>query len=224
MNKRQIFRLASLVTIVAAGLILGPAASAVLDTSAVTSKMIELGISSEDRASILVALNSGNLPLSDTMNSIPVSTVTILSGAFEIETQRFADGSVKRISRELPQNRFSRSTGLNACSVSSGTGYQNYVGCTVFNDTPLVTMGFIADFTLVQGAYNDYISKAVNGIANCRLGTCSNAKAWVGKSIETSSGKAWAKMTADYAFYGGAGSSSYSLLLTVGGNSYQLAG
>jgi len=56
------------------------------------------------------------------------------------------------------------------------------------------------------------------------LGTCSNIKAWVGNAKETTSGKAWAKMTADYTLYGGLGSSSYSLQLTVGGNTYALAG
>lgn len=100
----------------------------------------------------------------------------------------------------------------------------NYVNCTVYNDTVLVTMGFISNFTIVQGGYNDYITNAVNPIANCRLGTCSNIKAWVGNAKETTSGKAWAKMTADYTLYGGLGSSSYSLLLTVGGNTYALAG
>lgn len=222
-NKVRI-QIAAFATALTAVIVPGQVALANTQTDEVTSKMIELGILPEDQVSILQNLESGILPLSDSPSSVPVSTTTTISGGFQHESQKFSDGSIKKISRELPKNPLLRSTGLSACSVSSGTGYVNYVNCTVYNDTPLVTMGFISNFTIVQGGYNDYITNAVNPIANCRLGACSNIKAWVGKAQETTSGKAWAKMTADYTLYGGIGSSSYSLQLTVGGNTYQLAG
>lgn len=224
MKKKLKLQIVALATLLAATLVPGQMASASAQTDEVTSKMIELGISPDDQIAILQNLDKGLLPLSDMPNSVPVSTATTNVSGFQLETQKFSDGSIKKISRELPKSPLLRSTGLNACSVSSGTGYVNYINCTVYNDTPLVTMGFISNFTIVQGSYNDYITNAVNPIANCRLGVCSNLQAWVGKSKETSSGKAWAKMTADYTLYGGLGSSSYSLQLTVGGNAYQLAG
>lgn len=207
-------------------LTLSPAqmASANTQFEEVSSKMTELGVAVEDQAAILQNLEGGILPLSDTPGSTPVSSSVSISQGFQHEILVFADASIKRISQEIPKSKLLRSTGLNACSVSSGTGYVNYVNCTVYNDTPLVTMGFISNFTIVQGGYNDYITNAINPVANCRLGVCSNLRVWVGKSRETTSGKAWAKMTADYTLYGGLGSSSYSLQLTVGGNSYQLAG
>ena len=208
----------------AAVLSTGQMALASTQPDEITSKMIELGIATEDQVTIIQNLENGIMPLSDTPNSIPVSSSTTIVSGFQNEKQKFSDGSIRIISKELPKNPLLRSTGLNACSVSSGTGYVNYVNCTVYNDTPLVTMGFIANFTLVQGGYNDYISNAVNPIATCRLGACSNIKAWVGKAQETTSGKAWAKMTADYILYGGAASTSYSLVLYVGANTYQLVG
>lgn len=107
---------------------------------------------------------------------------------------------------------------VQGCSVSSGSGYSNYTGCTVSAWWGTVQSAFRADFTLVQGGY-DRINNAYNGWQQCAYPTtCSAPYESQRKAIENASGPATSRwqqtVTASW------GSWEVWIQLRVGGDSY----
>lgn len=107
---------------------------------------------------------------------------------------------------------------VQGCSVSSGSGYSNYTGCTVSAWWGTVQSAFRANFTLVQGGY-DQITNAYNGWQQCAYPTtCSAPYESQRKSNENASGPATSRwqqtVTAPW------GSWEVWIQLRVGGDSY----
>lgn len=193
-------------------------------TYAISAMMNELGVSSQDQESILRDLALGILPESERADSIPTSsTVTTLEGK-QVVIFRYADGSAKRLTRELPSSPLLRGTSLSACKQYAYTGYTKYIGCAVKNETLLVTMQFISDFTIFGGIYNDQINRAYSTSFICRGGTCSDVSLALEQPNETLYLKANARMSLAYTILGGWGTSTYNLDLYVGSDKATVVG
>lgn len=203
-------------------LVIAPAAHADSGFSDVRNALTNLGVDAATQDTIIANLIQGVLPESDLPGSVPASETTTTLNGFQTQRFVYADGSVKETQVQIASNPKLR--GLSGCSTSSGTGYTSYIGCSVTNVTALVTMGYLATFTIVQGGYNDYIYSVSNPLATCRLGACSNYDLRIPKPQETTSGDAWAMFTVLYTLYSGLGSSNYSLTLNVGHNTYSVVG
>jgi len=76
-------RFLSLATATAAAILPTQLAFAEGQTDALTLKMAELGIPSDSQITILKNIENGIMPMSDILESIPVSISTTVSGGFQ---------------------------------------------------------------------------------------------------------------------------------------------
>ncbi|MCR2043797.1 hypothetical protein NSA23_06645 [Anaerosalibacter massiliensis] len=130
-----------------------------------------------------------------------------------VKRYTFPDGSVIETKLELPMISPSAVTGG---SVSSGSGYTSVRGAKVSTKKGLVGMGFYADYTNVNGAY-DYISRVYDSWVKVVGGSYSNRKLKIVKKREDISGPAEAKLSADVSWVGGVtGAGTEWLKLRVG--------
>lgn len=209
--------IAGLIGAITVAAMMSPTSANAAEYQDVSAAMAELGISADNQNTILDNLSKGILPESDISGSVPVSQDDYTSNGFTHQRLTYSDGSVRKISREIGKTALSRA-GIAGCSVSSGSGYVTYTNCTVSNSTPLVTMGFLADYGLVQGGYNDYIYRVRSAMATCYAGACSDYQLAIVKKYETTTGSAYARMSLIYTLWGGVASSNYTLVLYVGRN------
>ena len=221
--KRVITITACLATLLFSGVQAASASSAIPDEAAIRDRMASLGISSTTQDALIAKLASGIVPDSDISGSTPVATTEVVTENQAGTMQTFADGSVKFSGYSNQSNPRLRSTYVAGCSVASGTGYANYSHCTFGTVTPLVGLYFVADFTILAGINNDYISSVYSGYTKCLGGSCSGASLQLVKAREDSLGKAIAQATTNWVMAGGGASRTYGVTLVVGGNGYSVS-
>jgi hypothetical protein len=198
-------------------------AIALTDEDQIRSELAQYQVSAADQDTLLDKAHLGILWDSMNPSKLPISTVETQDGTFIKIVSRYADASIKITTIEKPRNPMLRSSVSN-CINASGTGFRSYSNCLISNDTVLVHMGFTASFTLVNGGY-DLINSASNPAAICRLGTCTDVTLTVSPQRESlASGAANAHMQLTYILYPGIGSSTYTLDLNVGHDTYTVVG
>lgn len=219
--KKTLISLALAATLINSGL---STASAADENYAIVQQMTEFGIDAATQAAILDNLARGIIPLSDVAGSNPISQTEKIVDGYQLVTSTYADGSVKQVMSEVPTNPRLRSAYQTGCWQYAYTGYTNYRNCSIVNVTTLVTMGFLADYTIYGGTYNDAIDRVYSTSFTCRGGTCSDTNLVIQKAKESTSGPADARMSLTYNIYLGLGSSTYSLDLQVGSNKATVIG
>ncbi|WP_020013401.1 hypothetical protein [Promicromonospora sukumoe] len=139
-------------------------------------------------------LREGELPESMLSGSVPVETVSTRQDGNQVDTALFSDGSVTRtlVQEEsgafdpsalgMSEEEFSAMASYNgsikSCKVFSGTGFARREDCAVSGSNGAgIKLGFIADYTLVQGAYNDKITARHTAYQQCNGAVC-DAPAW----------------------------------------------
>ncbi|MEO0312879.1 MAG: hypothetical protein RL140_109 [Actinomycetota bacterium] len=179
----------------------------------VYQRMNELGVATEYQDSLADLIRTGGVPLSNIEGSVPVSVSSYIQSNWSIEKSIFADGSVSVIKSELPQSPLLR--GLSGCKVQSGTGFKNYNGCLISNNTITTYFGFKADYVTVLTA-RDWISSIYDEFVHCYFGSCSDYKFVLSKKYEDASGPATAKLSTIFVSATGLISSTTSIALQVG--------
>jgi hypothetical protein len=133
--------------------------------------------------------------------------------------ERFPDGSVSvtSISRPTSAGAIGASTVNNCRSSQSGTGYVNWYDCHASSQNGVVTFGFYISYTITPRY--DQIIEVGSPYRHCSVGTCDTPKLAIRKKTETSTGSAWANITAIHTNINGSGSTKYEMRALVGGNS-----
>jgi len=110
-------------------------------------------------------------------------------------------------------------TGINSCTVHTGSGYASYYGCAVYGTNGIISEGFHASYTNAAGSYNDSIFDHYGPYQQCAGAVCDVPYLVTYRANESSfSGDA---MVAYYMRYTVAGhtSTTASLDLAVGHDS-----
>lgn len=186
--------------------------------------MTEFGVPANTQEELLAALKEGDMGLANSPDARPVSVETEARDGSTFEISTYADGSIAVIEREIPvvvKPGTVTPYAVTGCSVSSGSGYSNYTGCKIHYRTHVFSYGFYANFTLVQGLYNDQITRAYGQFQEYAVGhTRDSWSLRVLKATETSSGPAHAELAIVYTVSPGIGQVTKGVRLKVGGNSY----
>jgi hypothetical protein len=118
----------------------------------IRSGLHNYGVSSHTADALVQKLRRGETW--DSMNgSAPIATSTIESSRSQTTTQTYADGSVSRISVEMPE----RTTGavepraVRSCRVSQSGSTKTFEGCWVSGGTVIVTAGFSVKYRTTPG-------------------------------------------------------------------------
>jgi hypothetical protein len=194
------------------------------------------GVSRRVQADLFNQLDRGIWPQSSTGELMPIATETFHRNG-NIETvQTWPDGSIAVSAAQVTEGKFNpKSFGFNTleemnaesafavpnniinCSVMSGSGYKTYKNCAVVGTTATIAEGFMATYTLVQGA-SDYITSHGGPFQACGGAVCDTPYFAGADLTEGSDGEAY---VAYYMRWTGANVSSFtaSLNLHVGGDS-----
>ncbi|MGW2095963.1 hypothetical protein [Promicromonospora sukumoe] len=179
-------------------------------------------------------LREGKLPESMSSGSVPVETVSTRQDGNLVDTAVFADGSVSRtVVQEEPGAFDPSAVGISAeefsamanydgsiknCRISNGTGFARREDCAVSGSNGGgIKLGFIADYTLVQGAYNDKITARHTAYQQCNGAVCDAPEwnRWIKE--ESASRSAMISMTSRWEV-AGVSSGTAELRLVVGRN------
>ncbi|RPF28212.1 hypothetical protein [Georgenia muralis] len=229
---RKLMRLGVSVVAAAATLgLLAPAASAdeavsisAAEEAASRAFMTEFGVPADTQDELLASLKEGDLGLANDPDAGPVSVETEVRDGSTFEISRYFDGSIEVTEREIPtaaEPGVITPYAVTGCSVSGGSGYSNYTGCKIHYRTHVFSYGFYANFTLVQGYYNDQITRAYSQFQEYAVGhTRDSWSLRVLKATETSSGPAHAELAIQYTIYPGIGQVAKGVRLKVGSNTY----
>ena len=138
----------------------------------------EQGVAASTQADLLDGINAGVLPQSVVGGASPTTETTTDEVGTVTTIQTYPDGSVSVSSTETPYD-FDEADGVTApraitgCESQIGSGYANRNNCNVSGTNGVVTLGFIASYTLAQGG-NDQITNHHTPIVACLPGTCSD--------------------------------------------------
>lgn len=214
-------RKAILIGVAIAGLVSSPGVSNANtiggQTADLYQRMNELGVDAAHQDSLVALILSGGVPLSNNPEAEPSSSISkVISGWQEIRSV-YADGSVQITKIQQPQLAQSRAL-ITGCKVQSGTGYKNYSGCMIDNNTVTTYFGFRANYGYVVGG-RDAIFSAYDPFVFCYFGSCSEPNLAISKKYEDSNGPAVAKLSTVFTLFGGAASSTTSISLQVGNDS-----
>lgn len=193
-----------------------------VDEAALRLHMGELGIQTDVQDSLIGKIMQGQLPDSDLSGSVPLSVESTRTVGMEGTREIFADGSVRLVEHAIPANPRLRSTSIAGCTLVAGTGYRDYRHCTVGSTGVLVSEYFVADFMILSGSNNDYISRAYGGTVRCYLGACDGAQVNLIQANETVQRAALAMATTTFSVLGVYASRTYGVSLSVGGDSYAI--
>jgi len=89
--------------------------------------------------------------------------------------------------------------------------------------TIFVTLYFMADFTILGGTNNDYISSVYSSGARCYAGSCSGAALQIVQQREANGLPALAQATTNFASFYPVTSRTFLLNLSVGNNAYWMS-
>jgi hypothetical protein len=180
-------------------------------------RMNELGVDTSYQDSLVALILSGGVPLSNNPEAEPSSSTSrVVSGWKEIRSV-YADGSVQITKIQQPQ-LFQKRALITGCKVQSGTGYKNYSGCMIDNNTVTTYFGFRANYGFVVGG-RDAIFSVYDPFVYCYFGSCSEPNLAITKKYQDSNGPAVAKLSTVFTLFGGVASSTTSISLEVGNDS-----
>jgi hypothetical protein len=179
-------------------------------------------------------LHDGRLPESMLSGSEPVETVSTRQDGNRVDTAIFSDGSGSRtvVQEEagafdpsavgISEDEFSAMASYNGsiknCKIFSGSGFARREDCAVSGSNGGgIKLGFIADYTLVQGAYNDKITARHTAYQQCNGAVCDAPvwNRWIKE--ESASRSALVSMTSRWEV-AGVSSGTAELRLVVGKN------
>ena len=195
-----------------------------VDTTHMRQFWTQYGVPSATQTRLVAQVVSGKLTDAESEDAHPISETTATVEGARQTVKRFADGSVSVSEAELPAlvevgAQSVTPFGVANCTLTTYSGLAQYRNCNITASTALTTLGFIANFDLVSGAYNDYIVDQGNsGFETCGPGTCSKPRFSDWTQRETSSSSARLRWVATYTAPGV--SNTMYVTLTVGGNSY----
>lgn len=201
-------------------------ARAGVDTSGLADlqqHMTELGITSSVQDGLVAKILAGGSPDSEDPNAQPINVVEISTSDYSGSRLEFADGSVRILSQAKPVSSRLRYTTTTGCTVNAGTGYANYSHCTFGSNSIYANVYFVADFSILGGVNNDYISSVYGGMVRCFAGTCDGPAVHLVQAKETLSRTAIAMASTNYTLLGQYLSRTLGVTLTVGGNSYSVS-
>lgn len=215
----------------------------VIGGSGVSAKTVDKLLSEEEMISFLEFCNRYNVGEEtqvdllkklkkgekwDSMRGVaPISSHNLqLDNGEEVSIKTFEDGSIIVSGIDITEAEITtndpslgNSIGIFAIdpgTVTSGSGYSNYKGAKVYQNNYLVNAHFYADFTLVQGTYNDYITRVYDEKVIIIGGSVSNVQLSITKGNEDMNGVAQARLSFEAS--GLAGGANGWLKLNVGNN------
>lgn len=164
----------------------------------------QLGMDAQTTQRLVEVLSSG-MPVDSMQDSNePVRTETYVqvgdavyaNDGDEVTVNWYADGSPSVSAREIPVEQ-SASSGISpfsiqGCTVKSGSGYSNATGCTISGWWGTVQMGFLANYTLVQGGA-DRITSTYNGFQRCAFPTTCSRPEQISVKLVEQNGAAWSR-------------------------------
>lgn len=186
----------------------------------------EYGVTKDVQDSLVEKLEDGILHDADLGTVDPVETRFAIRGNFSQEILVFPEGSISVTGNQIgnesvkgksPLIASPKATSIGGCQVTSGSGYSNYRNCTVFGSTATVQAFFVANYTIVQGSYNDSITWHGAPGQQCAGAICETPYFAHGNSRESSARPA----SATYFFRWSAGSlvsATGQISLEVGNN------
>ncbi|CAB4600023.1 MAG: hypothetical protein F2587_00365 [Actinobacteria bacterium] len=186
-------------------------------TADLYERMNELGVEDTYQDSLVNLILSGGVPLSNNPDAEPSSSTSKLVSGWKEVRSVYADGSVQITKIQQPQLVQNRAL-ITGCKVQSGTGYKNYSGCMVDNNTVTTYFGFRANYGYVVGG-RDAIFSVYDPFVFCYFGSCSEPVLAITKKYEDSNGPAVAKLSTVFTLFGGVASSTTSISLQVGNDS-----
>lgn len=187
--------------------------------------LTSLNVAAPVRNELVKTLESGKPIDSLLSTAIPTSTETFVQNGdavyaahgSTVTVQRFGDGSVKVTAREAAQEIDPTDRSIQGCTVSSGSGYQSFTGCTISGWWGTVQIAFVASYTLVNGG-PDYISASGTTWQQCVFPTtCTSPHYSIKKWNEDVNGPAVLRGTSDVT--ASWGSWQVWMQLNVGGDS-----
>ena len=195
-----------------------PANATIVDPKVeLINRMTQLGVAEQYKESLANLILSGATPESNNPTAVPVSTSNSIGAGWNESRSVFTDGSVSITRIQLPSSPFLRAS-ITGCTVQSGSGYKNLLGCMVSNNTITTYFGYSADFGYVQGA-RDSIFSVYDPFVYCYFGSCSDPVLSITKKYEDANGPATARLSTVFVLVGGGASSTTSLTLQVGNDS-----
>lgn len=163
------------------------------------ASMDELEISQPVQEVLILKIASGETLDSDSPTAKPVSVTRSSAGSFVTITSRYGDGSASRSEVEVPVAISPGSVtplSVTGCTSTIGSGYANRSNCFVEHRTVSVLANSRANYTLVQGGY-DQITKAWDWGLQVIGGTYSNVSLKISQAKESSGGPAYATLLFD---------------------------
>lgn len=111
---------------------------------------------------------NGNVETIETYpdGSISVSALQVEGGDFNPKSFGVEDTA------ELNEVYDAAPSSIKNCTAQSGSGFRNLLDCTVFGSTATVGAGFIASYSIVEGANNDRIIRHSGPFQQCAGAQC----------------------------------------------------
>lgn len=135
----------------------------------VTSFLTKYKVNEETQLQLIEKIENGEMLDSD-LNKEPINFYTVESDLITENVAVFEDGSIGVTTLDLTEAEVEDSNNMitpygiytGDGSVTSGSGYKNYKNAQVYHNTTLVSAGFYADFTVVNGvgSYITYLDQA----------------------------------------------------------------
>jgi len=178
------------------------------------------GVDQATQDKLLANVDAGIMPQSVVGGAEPTSTSSTDAEGTTTTTDVYPDGSLSVSSAEYPVTFAEGEVGTRAitgCEAVTGSGFAQRNNCNVSGTNGVVSLGFIASYTLVNGGYDYITNHHTPLILLCAPGTCSDPGFTQYVEREGVNGPAGVTMTTVYsaADYG---SISNILNLQVGGD------
>jgi hypothetical protein len=190
-------------------------------------KSSEMGINAKTQKKLIGKLQNGDLLDADNPKKYTkkVKDALTLTDENPRKEYTFSDGSkvIVSITPEVEVNQVAGVTSIDGPdrAKSCGTGYCRYYSHRVSKETATVNMAFLADFTIVDGAY-DYINQVWDESAGAYGGTVTTPDLRFLQAKETSYSRANARLETTFTYFTGGSSTDVTLNLYVGRNSYSV--
>jgi hypothetical protein len=188
-------------------------------------KASELRISAKVQEKLIEKLQSGEILDADNPEKYTkkVKDALKLTDKEPRKEYTFPDGS-KVVVSVTPVNQPEKVAGITAIdgpdrTKSCGSGYCRYYSHRIAKETVTIAMSFLADFTIINGAY-DYIRLVWDESAAGFGGTVTVPSLSILRATETSNYRANARLETTFTYFNDGASTDQTLNLWVGSNYY----
>lgn len=199
-----------------------PAATTDEDEARSRAFLTEFGVDRQTQDKLIDDAKSGKLTLADNPESEPTSVEKFTRSGSNFEVNRFADGSISVVEREVPQKVDPDSItplAVTGCTISGQGSYTLYSNCKVHYRTAVFSYGFFSTFTMngsssgIRSAHDQFHEYSVGH----------NRISWALKTIKSSgtqSSPAHVQLSIRYSIWPQVGEVTKGVRLKVGGSSY----